>query len=79
MGVDTGVPGGSSQILVLPVRNVQVCLGVAILLSESEINHVDLVASLSDTHEEIVGLDVPVNEVSRMNVLDTGDLQDEHK
>ena len=32
MGVDAGIPCGSSQILVLAIRDVDVCLRIAILL-----------------------------------------------
>jgi hypothetical protein len=48
-------------------------LWVSVLFGETEINHIDLVASLSDTHEEIVGFDISVDKVSRMDVLDTRD------
>jgi len=71
MGIDRSVPSGTSQVLVLPVWNVEMSLGVSVLLGETEINDIDLIASLSDTHEEIVGLDISVNKVSRVNVLDS--------
>lgn len=73
MGVDGGVTGGTSQVLVLSVRDVEVSLRVAVLLGETEINHVDLVAALADAHEEIVGLDVAVDEALGVDVLDAGD------
>jgi len=73
MSVDRGVPGGTSQVLVLPVGDMQVCLGVSVLLGETEINHIDLIASFADTHEEIVGLDISVDKVSRVNVFDSRD------
>lgn len=73
MRVDTRVSRRTRQILVLPVRNVQVGLGVAVLLGETEINHVDLVTALADTHQEIVGLDVAVNKVARVDVFNTRD------
>ena len=38
------------------------CLRVPVLLRETEVNHVDLVASLADTHEEVVGLDIAVDD-----------------
>jgi hypothetical protein len=34
------------------------------LLCETEINDVDLIATFADSHEEVVGFDVPVDEVS---------------
>lgn len=73
MGVDGGVTSGTSQVLVLSVRDVEVSLRVAVLLGETEINHVDLVATLADAHEEVVGLDVAVDEALGVDVLDAGD------
>ncbi len=71
MGVDGGVTSGTGQVLVLSVRDVQVGLGVSVFLGQTEVNHVDLVASLADTHEEVVRLDISVDEVSRVNVFDS--------
>ena len=73
MGVDRGIASRTRQVLVLSVGNVEVRLGVAVLLGKTEINHVDLVSSLSDTHEEVVGLDITVDERLGVNVLDTRD------
>ena len=50
---------------------MKVGLWVPELLCETEINDVDLIATLSNTHKEIVGLDVPMNDVLRVNVLNT--------
>lgn len=74
MRVDTRVPRSSSQVLVLAVRDVEVRLGVTVLLGESKVDDIDLVAPLADTHEEVVGLDVAVDEVARVDVLDSRDL-----
>ena len=49
-------------------------LRVPVLLGETEIDDVHLVATLANTHEEVVGLDVAVNEVTGVDVLDTRDL-----
>ena len=73
MGVDGGVTSGTGQVLVLSVRDVEVGLGVPVLLGETEVDHVDLVAPLADTHEEVVGLDVAVDEALGVNVLDAAD------
>jgi len=73
VGVDGGVAGGTSQVLVLSVRDVEVGLGVPVLLGETEVDHVDLVAPLADAHEEVVGLDVTVNEALGVDVLDAAD------
>lgn len=74
MSVDRGISSGSREILVLPVWDMEVGLWIPVLLRETEVDDVDLVASLSDAHEEIVGLDVPVDEGFGVNVLDPGDL-----
>lgn len=73
MSVDGGVAGGAGEILVLSVRDVEVCLGVAVLLCQTKVDDVNLVATLADAHQEVVGLDVAVDEGFGMNVLDAGD------
>lgn len=75
MGVDRSVSSGTSQVLVLPVRNVKMSLGVSILFGETEIDDIDLVSSLANTHQEVVWLDVSMNEISRVDVLDSRDLR----
>ena len=72
MGVDGGVTGGTSQVLVLSVRNVEVSLRIAVLLGQTEIDHVDLVATLANAHEKVVGLDIAVDEGLGVDVLDAG-------
>merc|ERR1712216_41660 len=62
MRVDACITRGASQVLVLPIRYMLVGLGVAVLLRQAEVDDVDLVGLLAETHEEIVGLDVSVNE-----------------
>lgn len=71
MSVDGRVAGGAGQILIFPVRNVKVGLGISVLLGETEIDHVDLVAALPNSHQEVVRLDIAVNEVTGVDVLDT--------
>lgn len=73
MGVDRCITSSSGQVLVLPIRDVEVGLGVTVLLSQTEINNVDLVAALADTHEEVVRLDITVDEGLGVNVLNARD------
>jgi hypothetical protein len=73
VGVDGGVSSRPSEIFVLPVWNVQVRLRVAIFLGETKVDDIHLVAPFADAHEEVVGLNVAVDEVARVNILDTGD------
>jgi len=49
-------------------------LGVAELLCETEIDNIDLVTTLADTHQEIVRFDIAMNEVAGVDVLDSRDL-----
>lgn len=72
MGVDGSITGGSGKVLVLSVRDVEVRLGVAVLLGQTKVDNVDLVATLTNTHEEVVGLDITVNERLGVDVLDAG-------
>lgn len=73
MGVDRSITGSTSQVLVLSVWDVEMGLGVTVLLGQTKIDNVDLVATLSDAHEEVVGLDITVDEGLGVNVLDTRD------
>jgi hypothetical protein len=73
VGVDGGITSGTSQVLVLTVRDVEVSLRVAVLLGQAKVNHIDLVAALADAHEEVVRLDITVDKGLGVNVLDTGD------
>ncbi|KAI6775375.1 hypothetical protein HG530_002133 [Fusarium avenaceum] len=73
MSVNRGVASSTSQVLVLSVGNVEVSLWVSVLLGKTEIDNVDLVASLADAHEEVVRLDISVDKRLCVNVLDSGD------
>jgi hypothetical protein len=54
--------------------DVKMGLQVPELLRETKIDDIDLVATLTDPHEEVVGHDIPVDEVLRVDVLNVGDL-----
>jgi hypothetical protein len=73
VSVDTGVTGGTSQVLVLSVRDMEVSLGIAVLLGQTKVDDIDLVAALANAHEEVVGLDIAVDEGLGVDVLDAGD------
>lgn len=74
MGVDGGVAGSASQVLVFPVGDVLVGAGVPVLLGQAEVNDVHQVALFPQPHEEVVRLDVPVDEVLGVDVLNAADL-----
>mmetsp|Transcript_28639 Transcript_28639/g.58257 ORF Transcript_28639/g.58257 Transcript_28639/m.58257 type:complete len:205 (+) Transcript_28639:571-1185(+) len=80
MGIDARISRGSREVLVLPVRNVLMCLGIAVLLRKAEIDDVDLVCLLAQAHEKVVWLDVAVNETLRVDEFDAAQhLLREHK
>ncbi|KAI0563609.1 casein kinase I [Gracilaria domingensis] len=80
MGVDGGVAGGTGEVLVLSVRDVNVGLVVAVLFGEAKVDDVDDVGLLSEAHQKVVGLDVAVQKGSRVDVLDPLDhLVGEHE
>ncbi len=58
--------GSARNILVLPVGDVEVGLGITEFLCEAEIDNGNLVAALTDAHQEVVQFDVAVNKVSRV-------------
>ena len=72
VGVDTGIAGSTGQVLVLTVRDVEVSLRVAVFLRQTEVNHIDLIATLANAHQEVVRLDVTVNEGLGVDVFDPG-------
>lgn len=71
MSVDGGVTSSTGEVLVLSVRDVEVCLRVTVLLGQTKVNDINLVAALSDTHQEVIGLDVTVDERLGVDVFDT--------
>jgi hypothetical protein len=74
MRIDAGISSRSSQVLILPIRNMQVCLWIPVLLCQPKINNIHLIGTFSQTHQEIVGFDVSMDEIFGMNILDAGNL-----
>lgn len=73
VSIDTRVTGGTGQVLVLAVWNMEMGLWVAVFLGQTKIDNIDLVATLANTHQEIVRLDIAVDEGFGVDVLDTRD------
>lgn len=71
MSVDWGISGSSSKVLSISVRDMLSSLRVSETLSQSEVDHVDVVLLFSDTDQEVVRLDVSVQEVAGMNELNS--------
>ncbi len=73
MSIDTGITSSTSKILMFAVRDVEVCFRVTVFLGQTKVNNIDLVATLANTHQEVVGLDVTMDEGLGMDILDAGD------
>ena len=71
--VDRSITSRARQVLVLSVRDMEVGLRVPVLLGQTKINHIDLVAPLPNPHQEVVRLDITVYEALGMDVLNTAD------
>jgi len=50
-----------------------ICSGVFVSLGEAEVDNVDVVLSTADPDQVVVRLDVPVEEATRVYVLDALD------
>ena len=62
------IPGGSSQVLVLSVGNVLSSPVISVFLCQSEVDKEKLVTMTTDSHEEIIRLDVAMNEILVVDV-----------
>jgi hypothetical protein len=72
MGIDGSISSGSGQVLILTVWDVEVSFWVTVFLCETKINDIDLVATFSNAHQEIVWLDITVDEGFGVDVFDAG-------
>jgi len=75
MSIDRSISCGTGQIFVFSVWNVEVCFWVAIFFCKPEINHVNLIATLANTHEKVIRFDIPVDERLGVDIFDTRDLE----
>lgn len=75
MSVDGSVASRARQVFVVPVADVLVRSGVAVLLGQAKVDDVDQVALFAETHQEVVRLHVLVDEVLGVDVLNPADLE----
>lgn len=61
MSINRRVSCGTRQVFIFTVWDVEMGLRVTIFLCETEVDDVNLVATLSDTHEKVVGLNITVD------------------
>ena len=69
VGVDAGIASSSCKILVLTVWDVKMGLRVTVFLCKTKVDDIDLISTLANPHEEVVGLDVTVDEGFGVDVL----------
>lgn len=69
MCVDASISSCASEILVLPVGDVDMRLGVTELLSQPEVDNIDLIGPLAQSHQKVVGLDIAMDKALAVNVL----------
>ena len=74
MSVYGGISGSSGQVLVLSIWDVNVVAIVAVLLGQPEVDNVDQIALLAQTHKEVIRFDIAVNKISSVNELDSTNL-----
>lgn len=67
MSVYRGVSGCASQVFTIAVRNMFSSFGVAEAFCESKIYNVYIMLFFADTDEEVIGLDIPMQEMARMH------------
>ena len=73
MGIDACITSSTRQVLVLTIWDMEMGFRVTVFLGQSEINHVDLVSALSNTHEKIIRFNITVDERFGMNIFNTRD------
>jgi hypothetical protein len=64
-----------AMMVVLPIRDVGACFGISKLLRESKIDHIDQMCCAVCPHHEVGRFHVAMNEITRMDKLDTGYLE----
>ena len=62
VSVDAGISSRTRQILVLTIWDVEMGLRVTVFLSQTKVNHIDLVSAFPNPHQKVVRLDVTMDE-----------------
>lgn len=71
MVVDRDVWGSSNRGTVLFVWDVEMSVGVPVPLCETKIDDIDLMIVIVCTHQEVGRFDVAVDEMTRVDILNT--------
>lgn len=68
--VDGGVAGGAGETFALSIPDMHFHLGVAELLAEAEVDHIQDTLLAFHPHQEVVGFDVAVDDILLVDTLD---------
>lgn len=75
MSVNGSVSSSAGEVLVLSIRYVLQSPAVSVFLSQTEVYYIDQITFFTQSHEEIIRFDVPVNEVTPVYVFYTTNLE----
>lgn len=63
MCIDASVSRRARQILILSVRDMEMRPRVTVFFGKTKVDHVNLIASFSNTHHKVVRFDVAMDKV----------------
>ena len=72
MSIYRSIPGSSSQVLSLSVRNM-LSISLDVSFGKSKIDEEDFVTGFVETDTEVIRFDVSVNKMSVMHILNSCD------
>ena len=75
MSIHRSISSSAGQVFAVTVGNMLASLGVSESLGQTKIDDIDIMLLLSDTDKEIIGLDISVKEVSRVDKFDSLELK----
>ena len=73
MRVDRGITSSTRQVLILLIWDVEMGLWVTVLLGQTKVDKINLVATPADAHKEVVWLEITVDEGLHVNVFNARD------
>ena len=77
--IDAIVADGPVSVDRDTLRDVNTRRRMAVPLRKAKVDNVDLVPATANAHKEVVGLDIAVDEVPRVNVLHAGNLREQRQ
>lgn len=71
MRVYRGIAGSAGQVFAISIGDMLACLRVTESFGEAEVDYVDVVLLFANSDQKVVRLDVSVEEVARVDKLDS--------